>query len=69
MHNPDVLGRRKRVAVIQYRQHNACRRHVFPPEEQARSACLALGRVLIKREMSAFEAEADMRWSPRNFAF
>ncbi len=28
-----------------------------------------LGRVLIKREMSAFEARADMRWSPRNFAF
>jgi len=28
-----------------------------------------LGRVLIKREMSASEAEADMRWSPRNFAF
>jgi len=66
--NPDVLGRRERVAVIEYREHNACGRHVFPPGEQARSAWLALGRVLIKREMSAFVAEADMRWSPRNFA-
>jgi hypothetical protein len=28
-----------------------------------------LGRVLIKREMSASEAKADMHWSPRNFAF
>ena len=63
-----MLGRRERVAVIEYREHNACGRHVFPPGEQARSAWLALGRVLRKREMSAFVAEADMRWSPRNFA-
>jgi hypothetical protein len=30
---------------------------------------IMLGRVLIKREMSAFGAKADMRRSPRSFAF
>src|SRR5882762_8510473 len=65
--NPDVLGRRERVAVIQYRQHNACGRRVFPPGEQARSAWLA--RTCTHKTRAAFEAEADMRWSPRNFAF
>jgi hypothetical protein len=49
------------------RSHRALREPVG-----LRPALLAgskLGHVLIKREMSASEAKADMRWSPRNFAF
>ena len=39
--DPDVLGRREGVAVVERRERHACRRSVGTPGKQPRAAALA----------------------------